>query len=411
MSPDALYHAYVFLRDGMSARGPHDIAGAVERIIARPHETLHTEDPRLTPLGQASRIDAGTVDAISSEPELLSPLSDASPLKTHPLARRLNGRMPELVRHRPLRNTTDNRENRFVVAALNMMCDIARQFEALAIADRRAASAINAHEAAVMAATLSRWRRHPAFDSLGPTRQVPLVSTVLRGRAGYRQLLGFYLELLARTQLSDPNDSQVLLELRDAALIYEYWCFFRVVDTIVDTLSSAAKVDRFVAGRLGTRVQYGYAARVGSAKVIYNATYSRPASGVPEVGRDSYSVRLRPDITVLAPDGTLHLFDAKLKLDFGSAVDADDIDDRDSRPDTFKREDLYKMHAYRDALGAVSVWVLYPGSDASASAFRSPWTSGGDEQFEGVGAIPLRPGIDHDGGLGQRIGSIVGVGH
>ena len=56
-----------------------------------------------------------------------------------------------------------------------------------------------------------------------------------------------------------------------------------------------------------------------------------------------------PDITLVAPDGSLHLFDAKLKVDFTTAADADDTDARADSADTFKREDLYKMHAYRDA--------------------------------------------------------------
>ena len=102
MGPDALYHAYAFLRDGMRARGRHDLPGAIERILARPHESLRTEEAKLVPLGHASQIDAATLAAIQSEPELLSPLASGSPLTTHPLARRLHGRMPELIRMRPL---------------------------------------------------------------------------------------------------------------------------------------------------------------------------------------------------------------------------------------------------------------------------------------------------------------------
>jgi predicted component of viral defense system (DUF524 family) len=119
-------------------------------------------------------------------------------------------------------------------------------------------------------------------------------------------------------------------------------------------------------------------------------------------------VRLRPDITLRAADGRLHLFDAKLKVDFRRAVDAEDSDDAGEPPDTFKREDLYKMHAYRDALGADSVWVLYPGLDGAASEYPTPWALGAGT-FQGVGAIALRPSADHDGGLRTRIDAILGV--
>ena len=122
-------------------------------------------------------------------------------------------------------------------------------------------------------------------------------------------------------------------------------------------------------------------------------------------------MRLRPDITVRGADGRLHLFDAKLKVDFRRAVDAEDFDDAGESSDTFKREDLYKMHAYRDALGADSVWVLYPGSDRAASEYSDALGGWRDPArgFQGVGAIALRPGADHDGGLRKRIDAILGV--
>lgn len=412
MGPDALYHAYAFLRDGMQGRGRHDLAGAVERILAQPHESLQLEDPKLIPLGKASRIDAAMLAAIYSEPELLSPLAPGSPLETHLLAKRLNGRMPELIRTRPLGHTTDNRENRFVVAALSVMTDITWRFERFVRASGRASSVTNAQEATAIASSLERWRRHPALGPLRAEREVPLQSTVLRGRPGYRELLRFYAELLTRTRLAEPHDLQALLELRDAAEIYEYWCYFRVVAAIADVMQAPAQVDRFATNALGARVPFGYRAVWQGAEVIYNVTYSRPATGPSVMGRDSYSVRLRPDITVRGPNGRLHLFDAKLKVDFSRAVNAEDIDDSESRSDTFKREDLYKMHAYRDALGADSVWVLYPGATSAPSEYSLPWGEGGDSAyggFRGVGAIALRPDAKHDGGLTQRIAEIVGV--
>jgi uncharacterized protein len=411
MAPDALYHAYAFLRDSMEARGRHDVRGAVERILARPHESLEVQAAALIPLGQASRIDGTTLSAIQSEPELLSRVDDGTPLARHPLARRLRGRMPELIRTRPLGHTKNNRENRFVVTALEAMIDIARRFERFARDSKRPSSTINALEAEAIASHIARWRRHPALESLAPSPLLPLHSTVLRGRAGYRELLRFYSELIARTRVTKPHDLQTLLELRDAAQIYECWCYFRVVAAVSEVIQGAPVLDRFAVNVLGTGMPYRYRAEWGDVEAVYNMTYSRPSQGLAELGRDSYSVRLRPDITVRTADGRLHLFDAKLKVDFGSAVESDDADDAERGPGTFKREDLYKMHAYRDALGADSVWVLYPGYELSAARYRVPWIAADttpDGAFQGVGAIALRPGAEHDGGLGERIAKIVG---
>jgi predicted component of viral defense system (DUF524 family) len=44
------------------------------------------------------------------------------------------------------------------------------------------------------------------------------------------------------------------------------------------------------------------------------------------------------------------------------------------------------MHAYRDAIGARSVWILYPGETEGLSRYTAPDGAGG------VGAVPLRPG-------------------
>jgi predicted component of viral defense system (DUF524 family) len=411
MAPDALYHAYAFLRDSMQTRGGHDLPAAIQRILAHPHESLQREDAKLIPLGQATQIDAGTFAAIQSEPELLRRLADASPLTSHPLARRLDGRLPELIRTRPLRHTTDNRENRFVVGALEAMTDIARRFERFVRVSGRASSAVNAREAASFASTLERWRRHPVLEPLRAAREIPLQSTVLRGRAGYREVLRCYSELLARTRLAEPHPMRSLLELRDGAEIYEYWCYFRVVAAVTDVLQMPANLDPFKVDELGARIPRGYRATWQGVEALFNRTFSRPGSGLAEMGQSSYSVRLRPDITVRGADGRLHLFDAKLKVDFGQAVDADDREDSEARPDTFKPEDLYKMHAYRDALGADSVWVLYPGSRPAPTCYRVPWESDapGSSDFRGVGAIALRPGAEHDGGLRKRIAEIVVV--
>jgi predicted component of viral defense system (DUF524 family) len=410
IGPDALYHAYVLLRDSMAARGPHKLPSAAQRILARPHETLRSEDPRLIPLGRADRIDAATLHAIQSEPELLASVARDSPLSSHLLAQRLKGRMPEFVRLRPLEHTTDTAENRFVVAALDAMTDIARQFERHARTGGRAASTINAQEAAGIADQLQRWRRHRALEHLRPAREVPHHSTVLRGRPGYRELLRCYGDLLARTRLVEPHDMRALLELRDAALIYEYWCYFQVVAAVEQVVGERAIVDRLASTALGTHVPYGYCARCGPVDVLFNVTFSRP-TGIPaKRGQNSYSVRLRPDITVRGPAGALHLFDAKLKRELLAAFAGDDVDEPDAPIDTFRRGDLHKMHAYRDAIGANSVWVLYPGSASAPRKYDVPWADRPDPDrggFRGVGAIACRPGTQQDSGLPKLIAELL----
>ena len=74
---------------------------------------------------------------------------------------------------------------------------------------------------------------------------------------------------------------------------------------------------------------------------------------------------LIPDLTLRVPDGPnagLHLFDAKLRVKALTEVGLPADDKAAERPAAFKRADVHKIHAYRDAIpDARSVWILYPG--------------------------------------------------
>ena len=151
-------------------------------------------------------------------------------------------------------------------------------------------------------------------------------------------------------------------------------------------------------------------------RLVYNQGFSRSRRGQ----RYPYSVPLIPDIALRIPDGPnagLHLFDAKFRVkaltDVGLAADDKDADDEKAREraGSFKRADIYKMHAYRDAIpDARSVWILYPGGQ-----FRFFGVPGGGGQagdrvvssaeglpgvLKGVGAIPVAPVVGGEGGHG-----------
>lgn len=134
---------------------------------------------------------------------------------------------------------------------------------------------------------------------------------------------------------------------------------------------------------------------------MYNPRFSRASSH----DRFSYSRPFRPDIGLIVPKGAnagLHLLDAKFRLDridtvFPHDADVDETQDEiaEERRGTFKRGDLYKMHAYRDAIPAArSVWVLYPGTEVRFFGCCDDIRKSCEElcdSLEGVGAVPLRP--------------------
>ena len=166
-------------------------------------------------------------------------------------------------------------------------------------------------------------------------------------------------------------------------------------------------------------------------RLVYNQRFSRSRRGQ----RHSYSVPLIPDIALRVPDGPnagLHLFDAKFRVqeltDVGLAADDQDADHEKAaeRAGSFKRADIYKMHAYRDAIpDARSVWILYPagefrffgvlGGGGVAGGRVVSSAEGLPGEVEGVGAVPVGPGgagmgAANDGALRVTLGRMLGNG-
>ena len=261
--------------------------------------------------------------------------------------------------------------------------------------------------------------RHSMWEEVGRMVRIPFSSTVLQRRRGYCRVLQHFSRIrLAPMIPLDKDGMRHLLELKNIALLYELWTFFRLVHEISAVLGSPP----VRSGRLASDLFQTAFAAGGTfewdpgVRLVYNQRFSRSRRGQ----RHSYSVPLIPDIALRIPDGPnagLHLFDAKFRVraltDVGLAADNKEADDEKAREraGSFKRADIWKMHAYRDAIpDARSVWILYPGGQfrffgvpgsggpSGHRAVSSP--EGLPEEFEGVGAIPVAPVVGGEGGHG-----------
>jgi predicted component of viral defense system (DUF524 family) len=181
-----------------------------------------------------------------------------------------------------------------------------------------------------------------------------------------------------------------IVALRDAATLYEWWCFFEIVRAVSDVLGPAVRVDPAAATWQGAELGQGLTAYFsGGVRVEFNRSFSRSESALHR----SYSVSLRPDILIETPHDR-HIFDAKFAFEPRTPIDDQDDDSEDeTRAGRARRWHIHKMHTYRDALDRVaSVRVLYPGS-------KHEWYPVGPAGArDGVGALPLRVGsaIDSD---------------
>jgi predicted component of viral defense system (DUF524 family) len=192
------------------------------------------------------------------------------------------------------------------------------------------------------------------------------------------------------------------LENRDVATLYELWVYFAVIEAVERRLGRPVRAEAFSRGPTQVDVPWRY--RVtwpGGVELSYNQTFS-PGSGPAT----SWSVQLRPDVVLTVPVGSdlvRHVFDAKFKVERLDAT-AEDDDDTAERVRVFRKGDIYKMHAYRDALPEVyTAWVVYPGK--TEQRWEDPRGDGG------VGAVPAEPGAeDHLRGLVSRLLTAAGHG-
>lgn len=377
---DLLYSLFVYVRHILSDSAPREdrLFPALNAILADPHRRL-TQERVAERLERARGVDPRTLERLVSRS---GPMARAAGRQAAaPIALALRGHLPERVEERRTLSSIDTAENRFVKSFLQALDAIIDRMEAACrelpdpFARRTLADCVRLRR------TLAPFLRHRIWSEVGPMVHLPASSTVLQRRRGYRQAFQHFarLRLAARVPL-DREVVRRLLEARNVADLYELWCFFTMVRGVEEVLGSPSRADAFTWRTPELQIRHGFQISwPEGTSLAYNHSFS-PSD------RRSYSVPLRPDVTLEVPGAGLHLFDAKFRLENGGG---------DS---SFKKDDLYKMHTYRDAIpSARSVWVLYPGTETRFFGIaHTKWDGIGrpPEPLEGVGAVSLNPGAD-----------------
>jgi hypothetical protein len=259
---------------------------------------------------------------------------------------------------------------------------------------------------------------------------LPLGSPVLQRKAGYRELLHFWLQFHAGAQLAWDGGREVWHGgARNVATLYEYWLFFQLealfrskFDCQKPLHSVLVEVD---AGLPRLKLQRGLelTTPVGG---VWSAKAKRPLKAEFHFNKKfarnqdhqrggSWTRGVQPDYTMTIwpadfdkaeaekSELLVHVhFDAKYRVEsvrsmFGAEDDDEVIQDaaesQASRPTAAKYADLLKMHAYRDAIRrSAGAYVLYPGNAGDGKQF--PEFYGFHEVLPGLGAFAIRPRSD-----------------
>lgn len=386
-----------------------DFFAALQRILSFPHERLTTVSDSLS-----------TDRPIRWTPSSVRQLVTGNPRRevpsTHPLRaqRGLVSVADRLLVPRKSRDL-DTVENRFVKFVLGEF----RAFltHAQGVFDSSAGWGASAALSRRLAAIVEDWLGRSLFREVGVMRFAPLGSPVLQRKAGYREVLRWWLRFRTAAELSWEGGEELFhAGQRNVADLYEYWLFFELLGWFCQKCRGGNRpaVEELIEGledgspnlRLRKRMELGpfvgtFAgqSRRLNARFAYNrrfeVTQDRHAGG-------SWTRRLHPDYTLTfwpedlseadaeRQELLVHMhFDAKYRVeDIEGLFGAEYSDDADDEVEgNYKRQDLLKMHAYRDAIKrSQGAYVIYPGRGHSALNLK-----GFHEILPGLGAFGVAP--------------------
>ncbi len=383
------YLDYLFLRYLMDAAR---LPLAFRLVMADPHRAT-VREPVWNEISQARTVTPRAVYAIGAHPERLTrPSRRVAPA----VQARLKGYVPQTILDERVLTTFDTPPNRFVKHFLEQLILKLRELEACFAQESR--SIALSQECARWRRDLEHLTRTHFLEEVGAMHLYSAGSQVLLKRDGYRHLNDYYRRFLLTGKVTWEGFEDLLkTPNKDLATLYEYWGFFQLLDAVSTAVGVPIQPRDFVFEQNGvfrvTLDQTGKSrGRIGAATVYYNRYFGRRSG-------ESYSVTLHPDYVVELPDGRWFIFDAKYRYDRAGQFLSEDLDAEEARDEderlVYKKGDLYKMHTYRDALGAQAVFILYPGNE-----FCAYQVQGGSvlhpaqlsPSFEGVGAIDLQVG-------------------
>ncbi len=387
-----------------------DFSAALQRILSVPHERLSAVSDHV----HSDRPIRWTSQAIR---QLVTGTPRRAVSATHPLRAQvgLTSVAVRVVVPRKSRDL-DTLENRFVKFALSeFRAFLAHAQLVFETSGKEWGAAVELSRR--LAAVVDDWLGRSLFHEVGEMRYAPMSSPVLQRKAGYRELLRWWLRFRSASELSWEGGEELFhAGQRDVASLYEYWLFFELLGWFCRECRGGNRpaIEELLDGleegspnlRLRKRMELGpfvgtfaRQSRRLNARFAYNRRF--------EVTRDrhvagSWTRRLHPDYTLTFwPDGLaeadaerqellVHVhFDAKYRVeDIEGLFGAEYSDDADEEVEgNYKRQDLLKMHAYRDAIKrSQGAYVLYPGRSNAAVKLR-----GFHEILPGLGAFGVAP--------------------
>lgn len=329
------------------------------------------------------------------------------------------GSIPRTLTVAYKRDTLDNQENQLIKFVIRSFCSFCSDLRSKKNANERLKAEID-KTLDVLSGHLSNL----FFKQVSLPSQLNLNSPVLQRKEGYREILQAWLMFNLAAKLSWKGGDYVYeAGKRNVAVLYEYWVFFKLLEVIsrvfeIDSVSINNLVNTD-ADQINLEIQQGkmkmiegqYDAGIRKLNVrfYYNRTFVHTRESEDLFKAGSWTMNMRPDYTLSIWPGEIEMeqaekedlivhihFDAKYrvnKVDLGldDSVSEEQISEnllnekKEQEEGIYKRADLLKMHAYKDAIRRTSgAYILYPGTVQRR-------LKGFHEIIPGLGAFCLTP--------------------
>ncbi len=418
-SAETIHQQFAFLR---SLLGSRHFKNALHRISTHPHRRWEPEETTCD-IRRGFRPDSRSLKHLARGTRRVL-LPDAHPL------RNTMSSIPERISLFRNIQTEDTPENRFIQFALKSFSGFLNKMSRTLKVKKNSTDARLCAEIDTLEFEIESALSAEIFRGVSDPDFLPLGSPVLQRKEGYREVLQAWLKFdMAARLVWNGGDDVYGAGQRDIATLYEYWVFFKLLNivSVVFRLEKPAVEDlieptddgfglKLKSGKyLPIKGRYDSGPRPLNIQFSYNRTFSYNEQ---HVEKGSWSRNMRPDYTLSlwpadftekeaeAQELMVHVhFDAKYRIDNIAGIFGRDEEDlveekAQQREGCYKRADLLKMHAYRDAIRRTQgAYVLYPGTESKQ------W-SGYHEILPGLGAFPLRPG-NGDGDLEEFILKVV----
>ena len=382
-TPENLIQQYFFL---VGIVNDNSLEQALRRIVESPYLRLRTMETELD-IRHATRFSAAMLRQIAS---------GSRRVESPPGLRDRIPTLPERLRGVVREETADVPENRFVKHVLvtfrgglqNFKEDI-REGKLKAKADKLYSIELDV-EAGLE--RLDRWLSSDFFRGIGPLTSMPSSSVVLQRREGYRDILRKWLQSQAASTMKWPAGGDVYREnQKDVATLYEYWCFFRLLDIIKDLFGIEPEE---ISGKIVDVGQDGLSLKICEGKQL-DALEGRYVSGhtshryrrltieyqynrrfTQASGKSSWTMMMIPDYTISFRPQGMSVTDAE-RLDLISYVHFDA---------KYKAKDIVDTMESSVEEGATE--------EETTEEKKSAKDVKRDEILPGLGAFPLYPKDD-----------------